>query len=142
MHTHGVKACCPQERNVAATIIALDFINYHAKYARMPAISLGIADTYTDGHAANSRTCGAPYLTCIDTSTGHQMVGGSDRERAALATRKPWNGPANVSTKPVCKSTRLLSQSPLRRFLDDAVSSVGASRVIRVRRANHAALIP
>jgi general bacterial porin, GBP family len=40
---------------------AMSFNNYelNAKYAVTPAISLGIADTYTDGHAANSRTFGA-----------------------------------------------------------------------------------
>ncbi|GAB5096325.1 MULTISPECIES: porin [unclassified Caballeronia] len=39
---------------------AMSFYNYevNAKYALTPAISLGIADTYTDGHAANSRTFG------------------------------------------------------------------------------------
>ncbi|KXV03694.1 porin [Caballeronia megalochromosomata] len=40
---------------------AMSFNNYelNAKYALTPAISFGIADTYTDGHAANSRTFGA-----------------------------------------------------------------------------------
>jgi predicted porin len=39
---------------------AVSFNNYelNAKYALTPAISLGIADTYTDGEAANSRTFG------------------------------------------------------------------------------------
>ncbi|SPB17710.1 porin protein [Caballeronia novacaledonica] len=40
---------------------AMSFNNYelNAKYAFTPSISFGIADTYTDGHAANSRTFGA-----------------------------------------------------------------------------------
>jgi predicted porin len=40
---------------------AVSFDNYelNAKYALTPAISLGIADTYTNGHAANSRTFGS-----------------------------------------------------------------------------------
>jgi general bacterial porin, GBP family len=40
---------------------AVSFYNYelNAKYALTPAVSLGIGDTYTDGHAANSRTFGS-----------------------------------------------------------------------------------
>jgi general bacterial porin, GBP family len=40
---------------------AMSFNNYeiNAKYALTPAVSLGIADTYTDGHVANSRTFGS-----------------------------------------------------------------------------------
>ncbi|MDR5857694.1 porin [Caballeronia sp. LZ062] len=48
---------------------AMSFNNYelNAKYRLTPAISLAIADTYTDGHAANSRTFGAdPKFNQVD----------------------------------------------------------------------------